>query len=44
LVPLHLRGEGVPVHWSDEDVFRHARHTLTLDPGIEQRPTPTEVL
>jgi penicillin G amidase len=44
LVPLHLRGEGVPVHWSDEDVFRHARHTLTLDPGIEQRPTPTEIL
>jgi penicillin G amidase len=44
LVAFHQRGEGVPVHWQDEDVARHAVAKLTLSPSTSERPTPTEVL
>ena len=44
MVPLHQRGEGVPVHWLDDDVRRHAVHTLTLVPGMAARPVQAERL
>ncbi len=44
LVPLHQRGEGVPVHWDDDAVKRHAVATITLVPGMDQRPVQAEVL
>jgi len=37
LVPLHQAGEGVPVHWNDAEVRRHAMHELTLAPRVEPR-------
>jgi penicillin G amidase len=43
LVPLYLRGEGVPVHWEDTEVTRHAVSTTTLVPGFARR-VRTEVL
>jgi penicillin amidase len=44
MVALHQRGEGVPVHWQDEEVARHAVATLTLAPGMDARPVAAEVL
>ena len=44
LVAHHQRGEGVPVHWQDEAVARHAVATLTLSPSMNERPISTEVL
>jgi penicillin G amidase len=44
LVPFYQRGEGVPVHWEDADVTRHSVATLTLVPGMDQRPIASEVL
>ena len=44
LVPLHQRGEGVPIHWDDAAVAQHAVATLTLVPGMDQRPVAAEVL
>jgi penicillin amidase len=44
LVPLHERGEGVPVHWDDGAVKQHAVATLTLVPSMDERPTQAEVL
>jgi penicillin amidase len=44
LVPLHLRCEGVPIHWEAAEVRRHTVDTLMLVPSLEQRPTRTEVL
>jgi penicillin G amidase len=44
LVPLYQRGEGIPVHWDDAEVSRHAVATLTLVPGMDQRPFTSEVL
>ena len=43
-VPLYQRGEGVPVHWDDTEVDRHAVATITLAPGIDQRPIDSEIL
>lgn len=44
LVPLYLRGEGVPVHWEDSDVARSAVTSMTLVPGFERRPVKSEIL
>jgi penicillin amidase len=44
LVPLHQRGEGVPVHWHDDDVARHTVATLTLSPDMQQRRVQAEIL
>ena len=44
LVPLHQRGEGIPVHWDDAEIARHAVATLTLVPSMDQRPAQAEVL
>jgi penicillin amidase len=44
LVAFHQRGEGVPVHWHDDEVARHAVATLTLAPSMSQPPIPTEAL
>lgn len=44
LVPLYQRGEGVPVHWDDTEVDRHAVATITLSPGVDRRPIESEVL
>ncbi|HYQ30178.1 MAG TPA: penicillin acylase family protein, partial [Polyangiaceae bacterium] len=44
LVALHQRGEGVPVHWQDDEVARHAVATLTLSPSMNARPIATEML
>lgn len=44
LVPLYLRGEGVPVHWEDEAVRREAVATITLSPGMTTQPVRTETL
>jgi len=39
LVPLWQRGEGVPIHWQDDELARHAVHTLRLvPPDREQLP------
>lgn len=43
-VPLYLKGEGVPVHWDDSAVSRHAVATLTLTPALDRRPARSEVL
>ncbi len=44
LVPLYQSGSGVPVHWEDSEVARHAVATLTLTPTIGHRPIASEVL
>jgi penicillin amidase len=44
LVPLYLRGEGVPVHWDDEAVHEHAIATTTLLPSMTKRPVATDTL
>ena len=44
LVPLHQRGQGVPVHWDDAAVNQHTVATITLVPGMDQRPVAAEVL
>ncbi|RYZ05585.1 MAG: penicillin acylase family protein [Myxococcales bacterium] len=44
LVPLHQAGEGVPVHWEDEEVRRHTAHQLTLVPSMESRPAQASSL
>jgi penicillin amidase len=44
LVALHQRGEGVPIHWQDDEVAHHAVATLTLSPSMDERPVPTELL
>jgi penicillin amidase len=44
LVPLYMRGEGVPVHWSDDEVRRHTVATMTLVPSMKGRPVSAEVL
>jgi penicillin amidase len=44
LVPLYQRGEGVPVHWDDDEVARHSIATLTLVPALNRMPVRTEVL
>ena len=44
LVPLYQRGEGVPVHWEDSEVDRHTVATITLSPGMDQRPVEAEIL
>jgi hypothetical protein len=44
LVPLYLRGEGVPVHWEDSAVAQHAVATLTLTPALDRRPARSEIL
>jgi penicillin G amidase len=44
LVPLYQRGEGAPVHWDDSEVSRHCIATITLTPGMDQRPAASEIL
>jgi penicillin amidase len=44
LVPLYLRGEGVPVHWEDGVVAQHAATRMMLVPGFERRPAKLEML
>ncbi|MDF3068639.1 MAG: penicillin acylase family protein [Polyangiaceae bacterium] len=44
LVPLHQAGQGVPVHWEDEEVRRSTVHQLTLVPSMEARPAHATVL
>lgn len=44
MVPLYQKGEGVPVHWDDAEVARHAVATLTLVPALDRMPVRTEVL
>jgi penicillin amidase len=44
LVPLHQRGEGIPVHWDDAEIARHTVSTLTLVPSMTARPAQAEVL
>jgi penicillin G amidase len=44
LVPLHQRGEGVPVHWDDQAVQANAVHQLTLVPSMDARPARARVL
>lgn len=43
-VPLYLRGQGVPVHWDDPVVARHAVSTTTLVPGFDHHRVRAEVL
>jgi penicillin amidase len=44
LVPLYLRGEGVPVHWDDDAVRANTVATITLVPSIDKRPVATDTL
>jgi penicillin G amidase len=44
LVPLYQRGQGVPIHWQDDEVARHAVASLFLSPSMSERPVPTEAL
>lgn len=44
LVDVYQRGEGVPIHWQDEQVQKHAVASLLLVPSLEQRPIRTEQL
>jgi penicillin amidase len=44
LVPLYLKGQGVPVHWEDGPIAQHVVTTMTLAPGLEQRPAKSEIL
>ena len=43
-IPLWQRGAGLPIHWEDDAVHRHARHALTLVPSMTLRPVATETL
>lgn len=43
-VPLYQRGEGVPVHWDEPELARHAVATMTLVPALDRLPARTEVL
>jgi penicillin amidase len=44
LVPFYQSGRGVPVHWDDSEVARHAIATITLTPALGHRPPPSEIL
>ena len=37
LVPIWLRGEGVPIHWEEAAVAEHALHRLRLTPSKAAR-------
>jgi penicillin amidase len=44
LVDLHLKGEGVPIHWDDAELERHTQQRLRLVPTTRHRPIPAEHL
>jgi len=44
LVTLYQKGEGVPIHWDDTEVAKHAVATLTLMPGVDRKPVRAETL
>jgi len=44
LVPIYQRGEGIPVHWDDDEVRRHAVSRLTLAPSMSAKPPQVEAL
>lgn len=44
LVPLYERAEGVPVHFTEDEVRRHTLHTQMLLPSTTARPVQAQVL